>query len=109
MNESILHLAQFLYGNKAPGTLEEHIKMLEDKYKKLENVAGNRGYPKEMAKNVFDYVANHHCFDLENYDVTKAIIDTVFELGCPLAADDERSSKYLRHLQSTIGKRANEL
>ncbi|MCU7811838.1 MAG: hypothetical protein KZQ77_11485 [Candidatus Thiodiazotropha sp. (ex Notomyrtea botanica)] len=107
--DSINKLAEYLKANDAPEKMAAHIQFLEEIRDGLVNHSQSREIDSDIASAVFEYVANHHGFDLDNYEKTKIIINTVFEMACPMAADEEQSKPLLVHLINSMERRANEL
>jgi hypothetical protein len=103
--DAVYKVAQYLDANDAPGTNASHIEYLETLYSGLANIADNRDTSRSVVDAVFNYVANHHAFELSSQEKAKVIIETVFEMVCPMAADTEESDALLNHLKEALKKR----
>ena len=103
--DTVYKVAQYLDANDAPGTKASHIEYLESLYSGLANRAEHSDTSRSIVDAVFNYVANHHAFDLSSQEKAKVIIETVFEMAYPMAADTEESNALLNHLRDALKKR----
>ena len=109
MKPHIEEIVSLLVANEAPGSKEAFRKTLTELHDKVANAAASRDYPESIAVAIFNYVANHHSFDLDSIENARRTIDTILEVACPLATDDERSKELLIHLGSAVTKRLHRL
>ena len=103
--DTVHKVAQYLDANDAPGTKASQIEYLESLYGGLANRAEHNDTSRSVVDAVFNYVANHHAFDLSSQEKAKIIIETVFDMECPMAADTQESDALLNHLRDTLKKR----
>ncbi|CAG7856342.1 hypothetical protein MCAMS1_00788 [biofilm metagenome] len=102
MTNSIEQIAKLLALGSGGGISNDYLSFVTDQFEKISNLAKSRGYPQDTALAVFDYILNHHYFDIDSQIKLKTIIDVVFEMVCPLAKDDERSRAFLLHLRKRL-------
>ncbi len=102
MAKAIEQLAMILDASKERGSIEDHIVFVTSQFDKILSLANSRGFADDVAIAVFDYILNHHYFDIDRYSTLETLINVVFEMICPFWEDDERSCIYLKYLTKRL-------
>jgi len=105
MKTYLEQMAQLLEANSDSHTFDENVQWLTERLREIENICQNRGCNENTGNSIFGYILNHHTFEIENHEKIKIIINTLLELACPAAVDDERSKDFIEQLMKNSEKR----